>query len=189
MLRVAVELPERLESDYTVRLTREGETQTAYGDRVSNAGDAEVFLSLHSDSRAGETAVEVEGCMQTLGHSGFTILVSDEPEDRAQRALLAQSLANAMVAEGFIPYDGRDYRSAYDAEGTPGVFLDRRGLRMLRRPTMPSVIIETHHAADPAEVASWQTEETMDRFGRAIDAGLEAYFAEPAPEPVEATAA
>ena len=178
MLRVANDLKERLEPEYAVTLTREGEALVDYADRVANGGDAEVFLSLHSDARAtAEGTQRSEGCLQTLGHEGFTILVSDEPEDREARALLARSLSEAMVAEGFVAYDGRDYRSAYEAEGTPGVFLDRRGLRMLRRPTMPSVIIETHHAWDPAEVEAWQQEETLERFARAVDAGLEVYFA------------
>ncbi|HJN72969.1 MAG TPA: N-acetylmuramoyl-L-alanine amidase [Myxococcota bacterium] len=180
MLRVALELEERLEPEYEVRLTREGEDQTGYAERVASAGDAEVFLSLHSDARATSEGVEVDGCMRNLGHPGFTILVSDEPEDRDGRLRLARSLADGMLAEDFVAYDGRDYKAAYDAEGTPGVFLDRRGLRMLRRPTMPSVIIETHHAWDPAEVEAWQQEETMDRFARAVDAGLDAYFASPA---------
>lgn len=179
MLRVSLDLKDRLTPEYDVRMTREAEALPEYDARLKAAGDAEVLLSLHSDARATALGTEVEGCMQSLGHAGFTILVSDEPEDRADRAKLAQALSAAMVAEGFEPYDGRDYRMAYDAlEGHPGVFLDRRGLRMLRRPTMPSVIIETHHAWDPAEVEAWQQEETLERFARAVDAGLEAYFSE-----------
>lgn len=43
----------------------------------------------------------------------------------------------------------------------------------LRRPAMPSVIIETHHAWDPEEAAAWQQAETWDRLVQALDVALQ----------------
>ena len=39
---------------------------------------------------------------------------------------------------------------------------------MLRRPAMPSVIIETHHAWHPDEWARWQEENTRLAFAFAV---------------------
>jgi N-acetylmuramoyl-L-alanine amidase len=58
----------------------------------------------------------------------------------------------------------------------PGVFVDRHepGYRimMLRRPRIPSVIIETHHALDFEEVERWKEPRTLEAFSAAVAQGL-----------------
>ncbi|MCP4805815.1 MAG: N-acetylmuramoyl-L-alanine amidase [Proteobacteria bacterium] len=178
MLRVAVELRDHLVATghFDVHMAREGEATPEYWPRVNAAAayGSEAFLSLHSDTRA--QATEVDGCSTNTEHPGFSVLYSDEPEDRERRAGLGRAVSDAMAAQGFTPYSGADYGQAYDADPTAGVFIDRRGLLMLRRPTMPSVIIETHHAWAPDEVAAWQTTETLDRFEEAVTVALIAFL-------------
>ena len=43
---------------------------------------------------------------------------------------------------------------------------------MLRKPAIPSVIIETHHAWDPREEARWTRGEPWPAFGAAVAAAL-----------------
>jgi N-acetylmuramoyl-L-alanine amidase len=64
-----------------------------------------------------------------------------------------------MARSGFVPYRGDSYGTLYiEDEVVPGVFVDRhephQRIKMLRRPVMPSVLVETHHAwvADEAEL-------------------------------------
>lgn len=178
MLRVAVALRDHLVATghFEVHMAREGEAKPEYWPRVNAAAThgSEAFLSLHSDTRGAPTSVD--GCDTNTDHPGFTVLYSDEPEDRERRAALARSVSDAMAAQGFTPYSGVDYGTSYDADATAGVFIDRRGLLMLRRPAMPSVIIETHHAWAPDEVAAWQTTETLDRFEEAVTVALIAFL-------------
>ena len=87
------------------------------------------------------------------------------------------ALGSAMAQAGFPPYPGADYGSLYEAHPEqPGVFVDRheprKRIRMLRRPTMPSVIIETHHAWDRREEARWQEPATLEVFALAVTAAL-----------------
>jgi len=148
---------------------RDADPGAAYRARIDAAATwgAEVLISLHADSRGTAVPTSVEGrgtCPQNAAEPGFSVLFSDEgTEDQvAPRRSLARAVATRMSELGLPAYDGTDYRSAYDADTTPGVFLDRRGLFMLRRPTMPSIILETHHAWHPEEWARWQEESTRD---------------------------
>ena len=86
----------------------------------------------------------------------------------------AESLAEA----GFLPYPGCHYGGLYDQEGTAGVFIDRRGLMMLRRPTVPSIIIETHNAKDFEESLRWREERTAEAFAMAMADALTRFLAD-----------
>jgi N-acetylmuramoyl-L-alanine amidase len=70
-----------------------------------------------------------------------------------------------------------DPGALYQADASQaGVFIDRHvpGARifMLRRPAVPSVIVETHHGLDLAEVEQWKEPSTRERFADALAAGL-----------------
>lgn len=58
----------------------------------------------------------------------------------------------------------------------PGVFVERhkpnKRIMMLRRPGVPSVIIETHHAWDTREAARWEEPRTRQVFATAVHAAL-----------------
>jgi N-acetylmuramoyl-L-alanine amidase len=86
-----------------------------------------------------------------------------------------------MVEEGFQPYLGLDYGALTDGglyaadpsqEPVPGVFVDRHApgqrIRLLRRPQIPSPIVETHEAHDRSEVLWWSEGATQEAFARAI---------------------
>lgn len=169
---------------FEVRHARTGDERPGYWDRVHAAADwgADVFLSLHSDARGTgrmETQADGRRCPVSLGARGFSVLWSDEgtAELVAQRRALARALGRALSAQGFVAYDGADYAHIYGADAeVPGVFVDRhtpqQRILVLRRPTMASVIVETHHAWDPAAVAEWATIDTQARFHRAMAEGL-----------------
>lgn len=179
-LDLARDLGRRLEGTgaFEVILLREAAAGPAYPDRweAAEAAGAEVFLSLHSDSRGEASMVELEGrrCPQRAQEPGFSVLFSMEGDETmdARRGELARALSATLRGIGLPAYDGADYGTAYTADPVPGVFIDGRGLAMLRRPPMPSVIVETHHAWHPEEWARWQEEETRLAFAAATAEAL-----------------
>ena len=192
MLALADHLAAGLETrGYAVARSRSGEERPSYPERLlaAEAFGAEVLLSLHSDARGSAVAVEVgeRSCPQNPSQPGFALLWSDEGDLATDRQALARALAQGMIDQGFLAFDGLDYGTIYqgDAEA-PGVFLDRhapgRRILMLRRPTMPSVILETHHAWHPDEAAAWQDPATWDRLLAAVDQGLQAWRPPPLAE-------
>jgi N-acetylmuramoyl-L-alanine amidase len=54
----------------------------------------------------------------------------------------------------------------------PGVYRDLRGLYVLRKPSIPSVIIESHNALDPHEVARWAEPGVAETFAAALEVAL-----------------
>lgn len=163
-----------------VRRTRPDPTEVDYGARVALANDARWLVSLHSDSRAGTRlwADPATGCFRSEGARGFAVLWSDEGEATlvAARQRLARRLATRLAEAGFHPYAGTDYPGLYDGDEVPGVFVDRhepgRRIRLLRRPTVPSVLVETHQAWDEAEARAWEEPATREAFASALVAAL-----------------
>jgi N-acetylmuramoyl-L-alanine amidase len=192
MWRVAAQLLANLDRPgaFDVRSSRPGGRIVDYGTRIAaaDAWPAEALISLHSDARAGSHwHLDPEtGCPRTQGAHGFTILWSDEGEPAlvAARKRLAEVVAARMIEAGFPAYDGTDYVGLYAGDDAhPGVFVDRhqpdQRIRMLRRPLVPSIIVETHQALDPDEVARWDAPDTVDRFGLALRAALVDFFTPP----------
>ena len=78
-----------------------------------------------------------------------------------------------MALAGLGAYDGRDYPGLYlDDPEQPGAFIDRRFLYVLRKPAVPSVIVETHHFLDLEEVARWNEPRTLEAFAAAVAGAL-----------------
>lgn len=158
-----------------VKLSREAGEQVSYSARMQRAKhwNTEVFISLHSDSRGAYTT-DAGGCRHSLAESGFAILYSDEGPMAGDRQQLAATIASEMSAAGYPSYPGNDYTGLYD--GSNGIFVDRheprKRIMFLRRPAMPSVIIETHHALDREAALRWQEPETVSVFSAALTAGL-----------------
>lgn len=116
--------------------------------------------------------------MSNPAEPGFAILWSDEgsPALAARRLALARALGRRMAEAGSRPCDGDNCAGIYEGDELPGVFVDRHTPRqridVLRRPTVPSVIIETHHAWDAQEVARWHEPETLEAFALAVGAAV-----------------
>lgn len=166
---------------FEVRMSREGEARPSYSNRVAEANrwEAHAFISLHSDwrdwpvePRTTFTGPNGEECNRSTTGAGFVTIWNDEGELADSRAALGRSIASAMSQAGFLAYDGRSYGDSYDVDSTPGVFIDRRGLLVLRRPAMMSTIVETHHAMLEAEVARWDEVHTVDVFCDALGSGV-----------------
>lgn len=193
MLKLAVGLAEQLARDdgFDVRLTRSSEVGPSYLERLKAADSwADALVSLHSDARGIATAEwRNADCIgyRNDGAKGFAVLWSDEaqPALAARRGLLARTVAAALRHHGFTAYRGDDYPGLYggDAEN-PGVFVDRHVPRqriyLLRRPAVPSIIIETHHALDEHEVQQWREPQTLEALTRAVAQGLREALARPA---------
>ncbi|MGK4007247.1 N-acetylmuramoyl-L-alanine amidase [Sorangium sp. So ce1036] len=169
---------------FEARVGRSGDRPLPYPERVEDAArwGAEAFISLHSDVRGKiETwapAPELT-CPLSLASPGFAVLWSDEgaPSLSDRRLALARAFARRMEEAGLLPYRGAAYTGLYEADAAQeGVFVDRRppGQRIyvLRRPTMPSILIETHHALDAREAARWTEPATLDAFAAAAAAAL-----------------
>lgn len=166
---------------FQVLPSRQGAERPEYDARIAAAAafGADVFVSLHSDARGSGVAVPVDGrsCVQNPAEPGFAVLWSDEGPLAEERHDLARRVAAAMIAQGFLAYDGADYGGLYAVDpDAPGVFVDRhrpeRRIRLLRRPAMPSILIETHHAWHPVEADAWQQAATRDRLVAALAAAL-----------------
>lgn len=167
---------------------RTGTQRPSYRSRLRHLerSGATAMIELHSDARADAmtaNAVSEDGetCWRDDGEPGFTILVADRdagPQLVARRLALARSLATAMADAGFPPWVGDNYQGLYEADEVPGVWLDRRNLFMLRKPRVPSVIIETHNAKDGRETLRWEEPQTHDAFGRAMIAGLIDFYSQ-----------
>lgn len=162
---------------YVVKLARRSHAGPSYKRRAraAKAFAADVLISVHADSRGAMYGDDT--CPEGRGHAGFAVLWSDEGEPSATepRARLARALARRMAAAGLTAYDGADYGVQYEADRVPGSFRDRRGLFMLRRPAMPSLIIETHHALIRDETAAWKTPARLNAFAKAVEVALRDY--------------
>lgn len=179
-LRVALDLQARLEATgaFQVDLSRRPGETVQYADRVDVANEVgAVFLSLHSDVRGQGWRWWPTGCTYNDGAPGFAVLWSDDADGSltAERLALARAVAGSMRDVGFGPYRG-GYGDLYDADIEPGVYVDRHepGARIfvLRKPTIPSIIIETHHAWDTREEGRWGEEATLSAFASAVARAL-----------------
>lgn len=201
-LRVARHLAERLRATgrFVVKLSRDGAKRPRYQDRVREANEwkADAFLSLHMDARGYATAWEPSPgkfCWRSDDTPGFAILWSDDaPQKLKQRRVsLAREIAAQLQTTGFLAYDGVDYTGLYEGDEQPGVFVDRhvpgRRIYVLRRPKVPSVIIETHHALDVRETTRWREPRTLDAFSDAVTAALLSSLPGPSSSPPPSAAA
>lgn len=194
-LAVAEDLARRLGAtgELEVRVSREGEARPRYQARVREAQSwgADVLLSIHEDMRGWATYWEPhpgKRCLREGVSPGFAVLWSDSGDAAAAagRHGLALRISGRMQEAGFLAYDGWDYEGLYEADGVePGVFVDRHApggrIYILRRPAMPSVIIETHNGLDVDEVARWREERTLEAFGASVAAALADFLSSPPP--------
>ncbi len=179
-LRVSRHLAQRLSAQgFEVRLSRTDHDGPAYPARLAEAEawGADVFLSIHADTRGTALPWSPEDgteCLRNDAEPGFSVLFSEEGAGSlvTGRRTLARDLAEKLAGLGLPAYDGADYAGLYAPDDTAGVFRDRRGLMMLRRPVMPSVIIETHHARHLEEWERWQEEDTWEAFATAVARAL-----------------
>lgn len=185
-LRVAEDLRRRLEATghFQVRLSRKAGERVPYPSRLNAAEKwrAHAFMSLHSDARGMAARWSPEPgreCDRMDSAPGFSVLWSEEATSPLfeQRAALARAIALHMGQAGFRPYDGADYVGLYTTDAAQaGVFAarppDNRNIFVLRRPRIPSIIIETHHALDFEEAARWREERTLEAFAAAVARGL-----------------
>ena len=190
-LRIAKVLAMYLEKTghFKVLLSRNTHDGPSYKQRIKQAAkfNAQVIISLHSDARGlAFWWVPAPGklCYRNQKDPGFAILWSDSGPKQlvAQRQSLARQVAKKMQLTGFLPYDGNDYTGLYEGDPDhPGVFVDRHqpGERIffLRKPVIPSVIIETHHALDTREDSLYRESKTQEAFAKTITAALIAYLA------------
>ncbi len=177
---------------FEVRLSRKGDEKPSYAARVAEAEQwkADLLLGVHFDVRGAAYAYEPEpgrSCWRApvLGDdgqdsAGFALLWSDEDvatrPERARSAHFGRGIATKLAAAGLKPYGGYDYQGLYDPDEVPGGFVDRhlprRRIWMLRKPKVPSVIVETHHALDLEERQRWQEPQTLEAFGAAVASAL-----------------
>lgn len=186
MRRLADGVVERLNTRRLVTTsTRPTGSLVSYGARLSKAnGWADLMISLHSDVRelyAVETHPET-GCRSVDDAHGFTVLWSDEGSALLTRRRhdLAVAIAQTLTIAGFFPF-ANGYGTLYDADPeVAGVYVDRHEPRqriyLLRRPTVPTVIVETHNALDIDEVDRWSDDRTLDAFASALRAAVITFY-------------
>ena len=179
-LRVGLELAAALArtGHFEARLSRPPGLLVPYPQRVAEAErwSAQAFISLHSDVRGQaqkwSPAPDLQ-CSRSEQAPGFAVLYSDLGPLAEPRRRLALAVARRLIGTGLLPYDGEEYYQIYEAEThQPGVFIDRhepaKQIFVLRRPTMPSIIIETHNAWDPREATRWRQQRTLESFQSAV---------------------
>ncbi len=185
-MSLAEDLAQQLEQSghFEVKLSRQPGVLVAYRDRVQEADQwgAAAFLSLHSDVRGRPEQWSPQPgvrCSRNRTAPGFSVLWSDEggAELTGRRLKLARSLAFHCGQTGLTAYDGGEYRELYGSDDQQaGVFVDRhdpaKRIFVLRQPTMPSVIVETHNAWDDREARRWEQSSIREAFGVAVSAAL-----------------
>jgi N-acetylmuramoyl-L-alanine amidase len=168
---------------FEVKISRRPGQIVAYADRVSEAEAwrADVFVSLHSDVRGETQPWEPAAgtvCLRSREAPGFAVLWSDHGELplAARRLALARALSRRLLAIGLPAYDGAEYLELYAADDQAGVFVDRHRrderIFVLWRPSMPSILIETHNALDDREAQRWEEPATRRSFAAALVAAL-----------------
>lgn len=170
---------------FEVQRSRSGQARPEYGERIkqAEAWPADLILSLHSDARGGtDLGRSAEGCYQVGDSAGFSVLWGEEEPAGAEgvaasRHRYGAALARGLTEAGFVPFDGDEYVGLYRVDPVvPGLFADahspKKRIRLLRRPRVPSVIIETHNALDPLELLRWREESTKAAFSSAIGSRL-----------------
>jgi N-acetylmuramoyl-L-alanine amidase len=168
---------------FDVRLTRQSGQLVPYAERVrlAEAWGADVLVSLHSDVRGHtETWSPTPGrsCLRSHDSPGYSVLWSDEGPDPlvGARHALARRVSGELAARGFLPFDGSEYREDYAPDELAAVFADRHPeqerIFVLWRPSIPSILIETHNALDEREAARWEEPTTRHAFAMAVAAAL-----------------
>lgn len=169
---------------FEVRLSRSGGELVPYAERVqaARAWHAGAFVSLHSDVRGRSepwSPAPGQSCLRNHDAPGFSVLWSDDATEplRSRRKALAENVATELGAMGLLPYRGKEYHADYAADaGHAGVFVDRHPhanrIFVLWRPSMPSVIVETHNARDDREVLRFREPATRRAFARALARAL-----------------
>jgi N-acetylmuramoyl-L-alanine amidase len=165
---------------FEVKLSRkEDAAGKKYPARIAEAETwgADAIVSVHSDVR-GEawawTSTETETCWRNDQAPGYAVLWSEDGDAKtnAGREKLGRAMARQLNAAGFRAYTGDDYGALYkpDAENLGWIDIRprKKSVYFLRASKIPTVIVETHHALDPAEVMRWESLETVDAFALAV---------------------
>ena len=182
---LALEVADYLEATghFRVALSRIATENVAYADRLADARrfKADVFVSLHSDVRGngvGWSPRPGQSCLKNVDLPGFAVLYADDgPKPLVERRLeLARDVSARMAEAGFLRYTG-EYVGLYENDTEDrAVFVDRheesKRIFVLRRPPMPSIIVETHHALDPREAALWEEDDTRRAFSASLARAL-----------------
>jgi len=184
-LSLALDVADSLEQTghFEVALTREPGQVVPYAERVrfAESWGADVLVSLHSDVRGHtDTWSPSPGrlCPRSHESPGYSVLWSDEGDDTlvGARHALARRVAVQLAEAGFSPFDGSEYRADYAADEISAVFADRHPeqgrIFVLWRPSIPSVLIETHNALDEREAARWEEPATRRAFAMALARAL-----------------
>ena len=177
----AMELARRLRArGFHVLETRTNADGARYQARIAaiEAFAPHVVISLHTDARADAVPVwrgEGQVCWENRSDPGFAVLWSEEGSSAvvSRRAEWGRALSRRLRESGFTPYSGEDYGSLYRDDDEPACFIDARPVKQrvyfLRATSVaPVVIVETHHALDPLEVARWHDADTHDAFAAAV---------------------
>jgi N-acetylmuramoyl-L-alanine amidase len=174
---------------YEVRVSRDGNLP-GYDERMAAAVSwkADVIVSLHSDARGEPVLLRMTAdggqCARNDVEPGTAVLYSQEGDLAlvGSRHRLCRAFAHALEAARFPVYSGINYAALYtvDAEER-GCWLDThqpgKRIYFLRKTSVPTVIIETHHALDRSEVDQWKLPATHQAFAAAVSAGLDAWRA------------
>jgi N-acetylmuramoyl-L-alanine amidase len=178
----AMELARRLRrfgfTVFETRTTQEGPTYRARIAAIEHF-KPQLVISLHTDARGEAWPLEVNPdrgmCFANRADPGFSVLWSEEGTRSTVRAreTWGRALSEALRTARFLPYSGNDYLSLYTPDAEPACFVDARPKKQrvffLRATKVaPVVIVETHHALDPLEVARWREADTHDAFAAAV---------------------
>jgi len=166
---------------FEVKLSRMPGEEPLYRPRIAaaEAFKADVIISLHSDAR-GDAAPSFQDagvCWQNPNEPGFSVLWNDEGPAFPRREKLGRTVGARLREAGFLAYSGINYASLYrQDEVEPSGWIDKRPMTkrvfFLRGSSIPTVIIETHHALDEREVARWEELATVDAFAFAVGAAV-----------------
>ncbi len=186
-LRVVMHLAQSLKKlgSFEVMHSRDGVSKPSYRVRLAEAEafGAEFIVSVHSDARGWAvpwgTGDDGRDCWRNDDAPGFAVLWNTEGTHRVVtgRERLGRSIGQRLRQAGFLAYSGEDYGALYRQDDEePSGWIDirprKKSVYFLRGSSIPTVIVETHHALDPQEVFRWDQPSTLDAFASAIAQAL-----------------
>lgn len=195
-LGLALALRERLLADGGVRvaLTRSGDRFVALAERYEAARrlGADLFISIHADSIAGEGEAEGASVYTLSERASSAAARRFARRENAANRVNGQSLSGKSDAVSAILVDLSQRRTQERSERLAALIASEgRGmirfhpqarrsaaLEVLRAPDVPSVLFESGYISNPREAARLMSETGRADFSRVMARAIRLYFAQ-----------
>lgn len=162
---------------YSVDFTRTLLEKSPLKNRVAKIRKHDILVSLHHDS------VHEKDCEWTKNMTcrtdranGYCVLISDENPQLRKSYRLSYAISSYLKNSRMVPnlYNRNDKRMILVNDDL--AVYDRRNLYILRRSSIPAVLLETAVITNPRDEEMALNPDFQDRYVKAVADGIDAYF-------------